>query len=159
MGLLLHADLLKEYLDTVEGIAGVVTVHVDRKFDIRELATAELSKKTAGAFLSISLGGWTPTNPDSRDPGQYWADLRYELSFATIPHLLEKLELPEFDVLLERLVVAIHGWTPDGIDPAYCPEMKWAVGPGSYVPDTDFLVYLFPATFGEDFANPVTVVE
>jgi hypothetical protein len=152
MSLLVHADLLKAHLSTVTGLEGVA-VHVDRKFDIRELAVAELGKKSAGAFVSISLGGWTPLNEDG-GPGEYWATLRYEISIATMPHLLEALEMPEFDTILRRLVVAIQGWRPPGAKAAYCPEMRWAVGPGSYVPDDDFLVYLFPATVGEDFADP-----
>jgi hypothetical protein len=158
MGLLLHADLLKEHLETVTALDGVA-FHVDRKFDIREVAAAELAKKTKGAFCAISLGGWAPVDDDQADPAQYWATLRYEISFVTMPHILETLALPTFDVLLESLVVAINGWVPDGIDPSYCAEMKWRVGSGSYVPDDDYVVYLFPATFGEDFANPVEVAE
>lgn len=152
MGLLLHADLLKAELDSIEGVA----VHVDRKFDVREQATAELGKKTTGAFLSISLGGWSPMNPDASATQEYWATLRYEISFVTMPHLLEAREMPSFDTLLEQIITTIHGWVPDGINAAYCPDMRWRVGAGSFVPDDDFLVYLFVATFGEDFANPVT---
>lgn len=150
MSLLLHADMLKAHLATVAGLE-LVTVHVDRKFDIREMATAEFEKKTCGVFASISLGGWTPLNEDGGE-GEYWASLRYEISFATIPHMLESLGLPTFDEMLRRLVVAIQGWRPSTANPAYDASIKWRVGAGSYVPDDSFLVYLFPATVEEDFA-------
>ena len=154
MSLLLHADLLKAHLDAVEGLAGV-TVHVDRKFNIRELAVAELSKKTTGAFVAVSLGGWSPMNEDSGSE-EYWATIRFEISLATSPHILEELGLPAFDELLNRLVVAIQGWGPEGGNAAYCQHIRWRVGAGSYVPDDSFVVYLFSATIGEDFANPIT---
>lgn len=154
--LLTHADLLKTHLESVEDLAGV-TVHVDRKFNVRELAAEALGKRTAGAFLSISLAGWTPENPDSGE-GDYWAELRYELALSTVPHILEELEMPTFDALLASVILAIHGWKPDGLDPAYCPQ-RWRVGAGSYVPDPDFLVYLFPAAIAEDLAHPATLPE
>lgn len=158
MSLLIHADLLKEYLTSVEGLAGI-HVHVDRRFDIREQAVAELSKKTKGAFFGIQFGGWTPMNPDS-DRGTYWATLRHECSFVTLPSILDELGLPTFDVLMQRLIVAIHGWAPEGVDPDYFAEMRWRVGGGNWVPGDDtFQVYMFPATFGDDFANPVVVEE
>lgn len=142
--------MLKTQLATVAGLAGVV-VHVDRKFDVRELATAELSKKVNGAFAAISLGGWTPLNPDAGQ-GEYWAGLRFEISVATVPHISEELALPTFDEVLRRLVVAIHGWRPSTVNPAYDASIRWSVGAGSYVPDDSFLVYLFSATVEEDFA-------
>lgn len=158
MSLLTHADLLKEHLATVEALDGVY-VHVDRKFDIREQAVAELSKKTKGAFLAIQLGGWTPMNPDSGS-GTYWATLRHECSFVTVPSVLAELGMPTFDELLQDLVVAIHGWSPEGVNPDYFAEMRWLVGAGNWVPGDDtFQVYMFPATFGDDFANPVVVEE
>lgn len=142
--------MLTAHLATVDDLAGVA-VHVDRKFDIRELATAELSKKVNGAFVSISLGGWTPLNPDG-GTGEYWAALRYEISVATMPHLLEELGLPTFDEILRRLVVEIQGWRPALVNPAYCSSVVWKVGAGSYVPDSSFVVYLFSASVDEDFA-------
>jgi hypothetical protein len=151
--LLTHADLLKEHLDADADITGV-SVHVDRKLNLREVASAELSKKTAGAFLGISLAGWTPENPDSGE-GFYWGELRYEFSFATVPHILEELELPTFDELLRRIVLSIHGWKPGGLEAAYCSAQRWRVGAGSYVPDDSFLTYLFPATIAENFSDPV----
>jgi len=157
MSLLLHADLLKAYLDDVEGLEGVA-FHVDRKFDVREMAVAELSKKVKGAFVAISLGGWTPMNEDSGGE-EYWATIRFEVSLATSPHILEELDLPPFDELLNRLVVAIQGWQPEGGNAAYCQHIRWRVGAGSYVPDDSFVVYLFAATIGEDFANPITLPE
>lgn len=156
MSLLTHADLLKTHLEADETLAGV-SVHVDRKLDLREIAAAELGKRTAGAFLAISLAGWAPENPDSGE-GDYWAELRYEFAFATVPHILAELDLPTFDELLRRIVLAIHGWKPDGLNAAYCPQ-RWRVGAGSYVPDDDFLTYLFPASIAEDFAAPATLPE
>lgn len=153
MGLLLHADLLKEHLDTVEGLTGV-TVHVDRKFDIREMATAELGKATTGAFLSISFGGWTPLNDEASR--EYWAEHRYELSLVTMPHLLEARGMPTFDELLRTTVIAIQGLTPAEINPAYLSNERWSVGACNFVPDPTFLVYLFTASIQEDFFNPIT---
>jgi hypothetical protein len=151
--LLNPADKLKQRLDQVEGLAGVA-VEVDRKLDLRSLAAAAIGKATTGAFLSISLGGWSPVNEDS-GPDEYWATLRYELTLATMPHILEARQMPCFDEVLRRLVLAVHGWTPPGAGGAYCPERRWKAGAGSWVPDEDFLVYMFPATIGEDFAAPL----
>jgi len=148
--ILTHADTLRTHLLADESLLGVA-VHVDRKLDIRELAAAELGRRASGAFVSISLGGWTPMNPDGGQ-GEYWATLRYELSFATVPHILEELDMATFDELLRRLVASIHGWAPSPAQPAYCPGTRWRVGGGSYVPDDDFLVYLFPATIDADLA-------
>lgn len=153
MGLLLHADLLKEHLESVTALEGLA-VHVDRKFDIREAATAALSKSTVGAFLSISFGGWTPLNDEASR--EYWAAHRFELSLATMPHLLEEQEMPSFDELLRLIVIAIQGLKPSEINPAYCSNERWSVGAGNYVPDDDFLVYLFTASIDEDFFNPIT---
>lgn len=151
MPLLSHADLLATRLRSVAALAGVA-VHVDRKFDLREMAAAVFEKKTAGAFLSIALGGWTPENPDG-DP--YWADLEYSLQLATVPHILEELDLPTFDSLLATIVNSIQGWKPDTVDPAYC--LRWTVGGGSFVPDDAFLIYEFPATIKADFTQaPIT---
>jgi hypothetical protein len=55
------------------------------------------------------------------------------------------------------VVKAIHGWKPEGTNAAYCSNARYAVGPGNYVPDDDFLVYLFPVSIEEDFHNPVAV--
>jgi len=151
--LLTHADLLKAHLEAESGLAGLA-VHVDRKLNLREIASAELAKKTKGAFLGITLAGWAPENPDSGE-GDYWADLRYELSFATVPHILDELDLPTFDELLRRIALAIHGWRPAGLEPAYCNAQRWRVGAGSYAPDDSFLTYLFPATIAENFTAPV----
>jgi hypothetical protein len=156
MSLLLHADLLKAYLDTVVELEGVY-VHVDRKFNLRDVALAELEKKTSGAFLGISLGGWSPENPDA-GPGDYVATLRYELSFSTVPHILEELGMPSFDALLTRIINAIHGWRPETASAFQCPN-RWQVGSGSFVPDDSFIVYLFAATITEEFADPITEPE
>lgn len=157
MSLLTHADLLRTHLLATEGLAGVA-VHVDRKFDVRELAAEQIGKRTVGAFVGISLGGWSPQNRDS-GPGEYWAELRYELSFSTVPHILAELQMPSFDELLRRIVIAIHGWRPGGTAEEWCADYRWRVGSGSYVPDDDFLVYLFPASVAEDFGDPVELPE
>lgn len=153
MALLTHADILKAYLDEVPDLAGVA-VHVVRKFDMRAQAVEVLSRKTKGAYLGIALGGWTSQNPDS---GEFFAELRFEFSFATLPHLLEELGLPTFDTLLTSLIKAIHSWTPaEGNNEVSC--YRWRVGSGNFLPDDDFLTYLWSASIEEDFADP-TVLE
>lgn len=151
MPLLTHADLLKTHLLAQDALDGVA-VHVTRQGDVREMAVHTLDQKTQGAFLAITLGSWTPSNEDG-DP--YWADLLYQLEFACLPHLLEEMDLPTFDVLLASLVNAIHGWQPEEVDPAYCTA--WRVGPGRLVPpDVEdlLLIYAFPATIAADFTRP-----
>lgn len=147
--LLSHADALRTRLLSTSGLEGLA-VHVVRRMDLRQMATEELGKKTTGAFLGIELGGWSPENEDGGE-GEYWAEMRFELAFATLPHLLEERKMPVFDEMLRRIVLAVHGWRPAGLLPVYCPQ-RWRVGGGSYLPDETFLTYLFSATISDDWA-------
>ena len=145
--LLTLADSLKTHLLADTALAGI-SIHVDRKFDLREIATAEMGARACGAFLAISLAGWTPTNPDGE---AYWCDLNYELSFATVPHILEELSLPTFDELLACLLLSIHRHRPTDYPTAYCGH--WSAGAGIYVPDDNFLLYSFPASIPIDLTH------
>lgn len=160
--MLRHADHLQAFLSsssemTTAGVPawavtalGDCTVMVDRLFDLAAEATKHFEASTKGAFILIELPGW---NVLDEDGDQLPVDLVHGITAWFLPGVLEGLESDTFDVILNALLIAIHGYEPPEDPRVGC--YRWRVGSGALVPDPNFLIYGFNATITEDLVNPV----
>lgn len=148
MALLQHADYLATYLESVPALDGV-PVLVDREHNI-ESAVLEALNRAQGRLILISWTGW----PAPQEGGGPLLTLEHTVSLITLPTFLEQAGLDTFDTLLSALVGAVHHWSPDSTDGAYC-QRHWRVGAGRLLTSPDFLVWTFDASIDDDVANPI----